>query len=198
MALSDYDIIVFTETWLSNFVYVVELGFCYRYTIFRCDRDDIHGHDIRGSGVLIAVNAKFSCYRLIIQNNSIEQLFIKINLNSDYLIVGAVYIPLYSDINVYNEHVNIIDNLMCNFSNDKFLLVDDFNLTKVKWNKVNDKIVPNLLSYNSYESNILTSLYYVNLMQYNLIYKSAGSLLDLVFSNVFNVTVVSEINPLIS
>lgn len=34
-------------------------------------------------------------------------------------------------------------------------------------------------------------------MQYNLIYNRAGSLLDLVFSNIFNVNIISEINSLI-
>lgn len=123
-----------------------ELGLCCRYTVFRCDKSDVHGHDIRGGGVLIAVKVQFSCQRLIIQNNLIEQLFIKINLNSEYLIIGAVYIPPHSDINVYNEHVNVIDNLMCNYSKDKYLLVGYFNLTKIKWVIVNDKIVPNLVS----------------------------------------------------
>lgn len=108
-----------------------------------------------------------------------------------------MYFPPRSDLNVYNSHVNVIDYLMCTYYNDKFLVLGDYNLTNVNWVTNNHKIIPRLSNNNCYESNIISLLSYVNLMQYNLVYNSSGSLLDLVFSNIFNVNVISETSPLV-
>lgn len=63
LALSDYDIIVLTETWLSNDINDAELGLCPNYQVFGRDRCSIQDVQIRGGGVLIAVKNQFPCYR---------------------------------------------------------------------------------------------------------------------------------------
>jgi len=82
VALFDYDIIVLSETWLSTSINNAELGLCNKYSIFRCDRCDVHGAGIRGGGVLIAVDKQFSCHRINQQNIQVEQLFVKISFKS--------------------------------------------------------------------------------------------------------------------
>ena len=64
------------------------------------------------------------------------------------LIVGSVYFPPRSDLNMYNSHVNVIDTLMVNNHNDKFLVLGDYNLTNVNWVINNHKIIPKLLINN--------------------------------------------------
>lgn len=86
---------------------------------------------------------------------------------------------------------------MSKYYNDKFLVLGDYNLTNVNWVSNNRKIIPRLSNNNLYETNIISALSYVNLMQNNLIHNSSGSLLDLVFSNIVNVNVSSEASPLV-
>ncbi|KAL4083887.1 hypothetical protein QTP88_029203 [Uroleucon formosanum] len=191
IALLNYDLIILTEIWLSRSVNDSDLGLCPHYTVFRCDRYKIHGPDIQG-GVLIAIKVQYPCHRLIIQEDLVEQLFVKIHINS---IFGYVYFPPRSDLNLYNSHVNVIDNLKSKYYNDKFLVLGDYNLTNVNWVINNQEIIPRFSNNNLYESNILSALSYVNLMQNNLIHNSSGSLLDLVFSNIVNVNVTSETSP---
>lgn len=152
---------------------------------------------IKGGGVLIAVKNQFSSCRLSLQNNSIEQLFIKITFKSCSLIIGSVYIPPRSDIEYYVIHNNEIDNIMCNNSNSKFLIIGDYNLPNIKWVSTYNYATPNLLNLSNVDSNILAGFSYLNLLQYNLVYNRSGSLLDLVFSNADNVNVSSVIYPLI-
>jgi len=59
IALLNYDLIILTEIWLSRSVNDSELGLCSHYAVFRCYRHEIHGPDIRGGGVLIAVKVQF-------------------------------------------------------------------------------------------------------------------------------------------
>jgi len=76
------------------------------------------------------------------------------------------------------------------------VLGDYNNLTNVNWVINNHKIIPRFSNNNLYESNILSALSYVNLMQNNLIHNSSGSLLDIVLSNIVNVNVTSETSPI--
>jgi len=169
VSLCNYDIIIITETWLSDNVNNAELGLCPRYTIFRCDRCSTRDVSIRGGGVLIAVKNQFSCRRLPILDNSVEQLFIQISEKSLSLVIGAVYIPPAFDINVYDIHFNAIDILLNNNCHSKFLIFGDYNLPNINWQSVNDSIVASGARAASLESNVLAQLSYLNLMQFNLI-----------------------------
>lgn len=118
-------IIVLSKTWLSNSVNDAELGFCEQYTIFRCGQCKVQGIGIRGGGVLTTVKNKFNCHHINIQNNYVEQVFVKIIFKSYLLIICSVYILPNSDINNYNFHTNSVDKLLCDNSNSKCLLLDD-------------------------------------------------------------------------
>jgi len=197
VSLCNYDIIIITETWLSDNVNNAELGLSPRYTIFRCDRCNTRDVTTRGGGVLIAVKNQFSCRRLPISDNSVEQLFIQISEKSLSLVIGAVYIPPASDINVYDIHFNAIDVLLNNNCHSKFLIFGDYNLPKISWQSVNGSIVASGARAGSLESDVLAQLSYLNLMQFNLIYNRSGSLLDLIFSNVFDINVINDNHTLL-
>ncbi|KAF0713286.1 putative RNA-directed DNA polymerase, partial [Aphis craccivora] len=107
-------------------------------------KDAVGTRDVitRGGGVLIAVKSRFSCRRLPILDNSVEQLFIQISEKSLSLVIGAVYIPPASDINVYDTNFNAIDVLLNNNCHSKFLIFGDYNLPNISWKSVNGSIVP--------------------------------------------------------
>lgn len=86
---------------------------------------------------------------------------------------------------------------MYNKCNYKFLILGDCNLLNIQWISLNNKAIPNLSNIHNFNSNILTSFLYINIMQYNLVYNSSDSMLDLVFSNINNGSVSSVIYPLV-
>lgn len=86
---------------------------------------------------------------------------------------------------------------MYNKPYSKFLILGDYNLPNIRWISINNNVIPNLSNVNNYNSNILNSLSYTNLIQHNLVYNRAGSMLDLVFSNINNVSVSSVVYPLV-
>jgi len=92
-----------------------------QFSFFRSDRGSTFGTNIniRGGGVLIAVKSHLPCYCIPLQNNDVEQLFIKLSTGSFLLLIGAVYIPPKSDINVYNSHTDTVNNLLTEYCNSK-------------------------------------------------------------------------------
>jgi len=197
VSLCNYDIIIITETWLSDNVIDPELGLYPLYTIFQCDSCSTWDFITRGGGVLIAVKSRLSCRRLPILDNSVEQLFIQISEKSLSLVIGAVYIPSAFNINVYDIHFNAIDVLLNNNCHSKFLIFGDYNLPNISWQTVNGSFAPSGARARSLESNVLAHLSNLNLMQFNLIYNRSGSLLDLIFSNVFDINVINENHTLL-
>jgi hypothetical protein len=112
--------------------------------------------------VLIAVKNQFSCHRLSICDNSVKQLFIRISDKCSSLVIGAVYIPPASDINVYDIHFNTVDFLLNINCSSKLLIFGDYNLPNINWQSVNGSIVSVGVRVDSIESNILAHLSYLN------------------------------------
>jgi len=90
-------------------------------------------------------------YRVLLQDNKIEQLFVKLSVGSLVLLIGAVYIPPQSDINVYNSHTDIVNNLLSQYCNSKIILLGDYNLPGIQWSVVKNNIVPYSLKYTNLE-----------------------------------------------
>uniref|UniRef100_A0A8D8ZDD8 Uncharacterized protein n=1 Tax=Cacopsylla melanoneura TaxID=428564 RepID=A0A8D8ZDD8_9HEMI len=90
--VSDYDIIMLTETWLNGNYNDAELGLD-NYSIYRSDRELINQNLTRGGGVLIAVKKIFVSRQIIINNDKVETLFIKATVNNKSLILNCAYIP---------------------------------------------------------------------------------------------------------
>lgn len=87
-----YDAIMLTETWLHNGHYDGEF-FCDKYRIFRKDRISSNIKNVRGGGVLIAVNNKFNCDNIEFDEiKDLEAICVKISTNNQfiYLYCGVV------------------------------------------------------------------------------------------------------------
>jgi len=194
VGLVDYDIIVLSETWLRQEVNDSELVLLPNYFIFRCDRCSVNDNDIIGGGVLIAIKNHYHCSQITIHNNNIEQLFVKLTIGSTLFIIGAVYIPPHSNLNVYNNHTDIINNLLCQYSNSKIILLGDYNLPAIQWSTVSDEVVSR---FSKIEADALANYSYLNLKQFNTVKNHKNSILDLILSNSADVCVSREQSTLI-
>ena len=93
-----YDIIIFTDTWLTDTHLSSEMFANNTDNVYRKDRSSSLPSFSRGGGVIIAVRADLS-------SHDIDQLIVKVSsLNKKDLFVFASYIPPKSSIDVHNIH----------------------------------------------------------------------------------------------
>lgn len=129
------------------------------------------------------------------QNNNIEQSYVLLSLDSLILLIGAVYIPPQSDIDVYNTHTDTVNNLLIQYYNSKIILLGDYNLPGIHWSVVENNIVPNSFKYSNLETNVLANISFLNLQQFNTIINRKNGILDLILSNSTNILVLCETDP---
>ncbi|XP_071123237.1 uncharacterized protein [Mytilus edulis] len=125
------DIIIGTETWLSNNIgsreiFPPELG----YDVIRRDREkDPHG------GVLIAAKNELELSQVSISKDA-EMITGKIKIGTKQYIITSFYRPPNKTDNKYAERaITEIHNLRNNNKRSIFLLGGDFNLPDIDWGK---------------------------------------------------------------
>lgn len=125
------DIIVITETWLQPEIFDQELGLI-GYNVYRCDRDlELTGLQ-RGGGTLLAVNS--SLKSILLETDPIgEQVFVRINTETENIIVCASYFAPNSDHSTYKNHFDKLLQHSNKLNNDKIIALGDYNLPKVSW-----------------------------------------------------------------
>jgi len=99
-----------SETWLNSDINNVELGLV-DYNLFRVDR--ISNLTVRGGGVLLATRKHLNCKLLnfdIIQ--CIDQVFVLLSYNNINILLGCIYFPPNSKIELYNKHCDIIEKFL--------------------------------------------------------------------------------------
>ncbi|XP_063931859.1 uncharacterized protein LOC135143848 [Zophobas morio] len=169
------DIIVLTETWLTNDISDSEL-FPDNYFIFRHDRD-IHRLNLsRGSGVLLAVANKFLCQKIDLSMITeilpiIDIIGVKLSFNKGlHFYIFAIYIPPWITSHDYELLFNILSTVD-ELNKNHVIIIGDFNLPMFNTNIINNYGV------------ILNNFYlFFNLSQYNEIVNSHNRVLDLIFS----------------
>lgn len=176
-----HDIFIFTETWLTNNVMSSELGF-HNYDIYRYDRTTQTSMLSRGGGVLIAVRNNLQSKLIVIENNSIELLFVLLNISNLTIIIGSVYIPNKSNENVYNSYFDYIETLYKKYQNAIFLLLGDFNLPSANFSN----------AYSYFDDKLAL----LNLSQLNCIKNNKNTILDYVLTNSTTTDVDLCINPI--
>lgn len=132
----EYDVYVFTETWLDGRINSVQL-FGDSFTVYRLDRKSSNSIRTRGGGVLIAVSNEFaSC---VISNElftTIEAVWVKVSLTSRDILIGAVYIPpeRRHDCTTMQLHLDATEfaSSMADIT-DVLLLLGDFNQPGLSW-----------------------------------------------------------------
>ena len=141
------NIIILTETWLVNKISNQELNLP-NYLIYRSDRvsnsnnsninEATDAVDVRGGGVLIAVDRSFHSSNIAAHlippaSRDLEQLFIKVSFNKTKCIFGSIYIPPNSSCEVYQKHIDCMENISKFYIDHDFYIFGDFNLRKISW-----------------------------------------------------------------
>ncbi|XP_039433577.1 uncharacterized protein LOC120415988 [Culex pipiens pallens] len=178
----DYDVIVFTETWLTEAIKDAELT--KNYKLFRCDRNPESSSLLRGGGVLIAAKAKLGCKAVELLNcESLEQTVIRLTLPLQTLFVCCVYIRPVSDPATYATHAAAVQQVIdLSKESDSVLVVGDYNLPNLIW--YHDDDTDSLLPVNAsseQEVTLVESMLPLGLTQENDLPNAFGKLLDLVF-----------------
>lgn len=175
----DFDVIVFSETWLKDNVLNSEI-FCNKYIIYRKDRPNKIG-----GGVLIAVNSSFSSESVIIEGvDDLELIAISINLGAFSLYITCSYIPPSSEFEIYMGHLNAFTYINSRITgNDVFLILGDFNLPHVCWLSLPDTKSLTPLTPCDWSSDFVRLLTDIELVQLNDIVNSMNRILDLVLVN---------------
>ncbi|CAH2084216.1 unnamed protein product [Euphydryas editha] len=188
---SNYKVIALTETWLNSSIYSKEL-FDNRYVVYRRDRlcSQIGKQD--GGGVLIAISRELSSSRIVNWESDIESLWVVIEINIQSAIrkiaICVVYLPPPVKIETLNKFLESVDNVINHV--EDIIVLGDFNMGFINW-KVNDNFL------HTTPSNCTSTLGYslidflcINRMhQYNCIKNCNDKVLDLVFSNLSNISV---------
>ena len=178
----DYDVIVFTETWLTEAIKDAELT--KNYELFRCDRNPGSSSLLRGGGVLIATKVELRCKTVDLLNcESLEQTVIRLALPLQTLFLCCVYIRPVSDPAVYTTHASAVQQVIdLSKQSDSILVVGDYNLPNLIW--FHDDDTDSLLPINAsseQEVTLVESMLSLGLIQVNELPNAFGKLLDLVF-----------------
>jgi hypothetical protein len=181
------DIIMFSETWLNKSVKNGELGFK-DYCVYRRDRDAETSLKSRGGGVMICVHKKFkSC--VMKTASAVEQVFVKIVLPSDILILCCVYIPPKSNCSLYRAHCDDVESLRFKFPNSRIIIVGDYNLSNMVWSNDSLSLEQNNACVNDCEAEVIDMSTFLGLKQRNCILNKKERILDLVFSDIETISV---------
>lgn len=177
----DYDIIVLTETWLDYKISDVELGLS-EYSIYRKDRSDETSSKSRGGGVLIAVKKYIISNSISTPQITVEDVFVGVKINNNNILIGGVYIPPMSAVNIYEDHCANVDFVVETYPQHTLYLIGDYNLPNVVF--TNDDLGTLILNNNNHIAQTLCdSFAFHNLYQINSIKNCHGVFLDLIFTH---------------
>lgn len=187
-----YDIIVFVETWLNASISSSELGLD-EFNIFRVDRSPLTSSFSRGGGVLVAIRNTLSCSQIAPNRADVEQVFVRVRLQTGHLIVGALYLPPASQPLLYENHVGCVAEILQSYRDDGFCILGDYNLPHADWSCVPCTLCskkPGISSQESTSIDLLQDGYNLcNLAQMNTIVNAFDNMLDLIFVSDTDVVV---------
>ena len=183
------DIIVFTETWLKPETDSSSLGL-FSYNIYRSDRASRNDQQPRGGGVLVAVHQSISSHLVdkpVGQTeDSLESLFVEVHANNNKLLIAAVYIPSFLQVQMYKDFMNCLEELSVNFSKNEIVVCGDFNLPNIQWSSVTSQYVvqqytnPRIIEAADVLQQTATLMDWVQLFP---VHSLKGYTLDLLFSS---------------
>ncbi|RZC34390.1 hypothetical protein BDFB_014260 [Asbolus verrucosus] len=151
----------------------------------------------RGGGVLDTIKKDIPSYQFNIDVNKREELWIHVILNEIKIILGVVYFPPNSNLDIYIQHVNLVNNLVSHHSNSLICIIGVHNLPKlVRKSSVEcNNFIPFNISSMA-EEYLCDNFAFNGLLQFNDIGNDYNVILDLVFCNDKTITYKSV--PLIS
>ena len=193
--LGIYDIIILVETWLTK-DHSIDESDIPDFDIYRTDRNILTSNKLKGGGVLIAVRKGFKSKQIQHSEQSVEHNFVSLTFGNVKYIAGAVYIPPNSPQEIYENHCSEVSAIMTSNPNHCLLLFGDYNLPDAVW--VNECNGVGVVCPNSSPANIVCNTYsFLNCCQMLHIPNNRGVFLDLLFSNVNDLTVSTAVDLLL-
>lgn len=168
-ALGTYDIICISEFWLHPAIADGEVV-DNTYSIFRRDRDSTSSAATRGGGVFIAAKKSIPVKLIPIIGNKLEQVFIKVKNKQYDIIIGCIYIPPSSPLEIFPDHLSALAFIREKYPNSRLLIVGDYNL-------------PSSLQVDDCAQLLYDDMNLVGCAQHNFIVKENNRTLDLCFGN---------------
>ncbi|XP_055527695.1 uncharacterized protein LOC129720266 [Wyeomyia smithii] len=189
----DYDVLVFTETWLRPDIIDSELSS--DYSLFRCDRSERTSELSRGGGVLIAIKNNITSTLISLPNSShLEQVAVRVHLPSRSLYICCIYLRPNSNADVYAAHSAAIGAMSDQVdTTDVIMVLGDYNLPHLRWQcdaDLNGYLPSNASS--EQEIVLTETLLACGLVQLNNLTNVNGRWLDLLFSNMPDEVEVDE------
>ena len=133
----------------------------------------------RGGGVFIAVKRSVTAELIPLNDSGLEQIFVKIKGFGHDIIIGYVYVPPYSRVEVYYIHLSAITYIKNAFANSKLLIFGDYNICSS---------LPQLECHSLLHEKYLL----VGCLQHNIIRNDNGRILDLCFSDLDIIDIVEK------
>ena len=190
-----YDIIIITESWLSNKIKNEEIPL-HNFDIYRADRNIKTSTKSRGGGILIAVKKCLNSSVIFI-GELVESLFISFRTNGSSFIIAGVYIPPESDFNVSKSHCKDVENVFQKYSDYNFIIAGDFNLPRVKWTEKGTIGYKFACSNHDCYDIVLNTYSFLNFAQPNTIPIDRNVFLDLIFTNITDLEIIPAIDPIL-
>ena len=147
----------------------------------------------RGGGVLIAISSKLKSVRVNLCNDVIEQTFIEVKAGKKSFVIGGVYIPPHSPCEMYEQHAQAVMDVKERYPGSSLVVFGDFNLPDAKWVYNDDGFY--VECHEDYPACSLAESYtYMDMFQMNTIPNNRLVYLDLLFSNVSNISVLPAVD----
>lgn len=184
----NFDVIIFVETWLHPDIDDSEF-IDNRYVVYRNDRSSNNSEKSIGGGVLIAVRKNLLSSKLYIPS-SVEDIWIRLQVNSRFFIFSAVYLPPDVSLAVYADYVGNLKTICYNNLADTIFVLGDFNLPGIQWIQDDETIGLTPTNIKSEKETLICyNFASCDLCQFNNIANCNNNILDLCFSNCDSLTV---------
>lgn len=167
------DIVVGTESWLTEDVTNSELSFPPSFVLFRKDR-----MGCRGGGVIIAIKEIYQP-SLLPLDSPLEIVWVSSYFDHIHCIIGACYRPPDSRQDFVELLQEAIDSIFLKFPNCFLILGGDFNYPSINWSTLSVPVHPNRHEQLSF----LRLLNYHNLQQLVQEPTRGNNILDLIITN---------------
>lgn len=183
--MTECDVIVLTETWLSSTICNGEFFDLNSFNVFRKDRDFLATSKKRGGGVLIAARKNLLANSISLESLSpnfndmkqIDILAVRVKLGHQLIYILTLYIPPSTS---SKDYALLFESLMSIniLYKSNVIIVGDFNISEFHSCAANNSYPSEIYNYCNNFSNFL------NLNQKNHILNVSHRLLDLVYTNI--------------
>ncbi|KAJ8949761.1 hypothetical protein NQ317_017998 [Molorchus minor] len=169
------------QNWLTEDIKDAEIK-TEPYNIFRLDRNVQTSNKSRGGGVIIAIKKNILANVIKPIHDNVEQLFILCKYGNEEFIIGGVYIPPNSNLDVYTSHCQTVEMIGQIHPSHKLVLFGDYNLPEATWS--NDDVGVSVNCPQGSAALYLAQWFgFLHLYQLNSIPNSRNVYLDLLFSH---------------